>query len=138
MEQHLASTVWYEMAPGESPQDLRWPDDELIEQIEPDVMLVLEKSGFLRALDLAFCPRLPFTRPAQCHGDYRVSRALLAKHGFSPDEHFDIFHVLMARGGYCDCEILYNAAEESRLKARYRRARAKGQQPPDPHAGPRH
>jgi hypothetical protein len=24
----------------------------------------------------------------------------------------DVFHVLMDRGGFCDCEILYNAAPE--------------------------
>src|SRR5688572_16091244 len=46
VDQHLAGTVWYGLAPGESPDELRWPDEELIEQIEPDVMLVLEKSGF--------------------------------------------------------------------------------------------
>ena len=47
-----------------------------------------------------------------------------------------MFHVLMARGGYCDCEILYNAVEESRLKAEYWRARAEEVEPYDPHAGP--
>jgi hypothetical protein len=61
-----------------------------------------------------------------------VSKALLPKHGFNPDEFFDVFHVLMARGGYCDCEIFYNAVEQSRLKERYWKARAKGQMPRDP------
>jgi hypothetical protein len=138
IQAHLDGTVWLEMAPGESPHDLGYPDPELIEQITPDVMAVLERSGFVRALDLAFCPRLPLTRPARCHGDFRVSRALLPKHGFTPEEFFDVFHVLMARGGYCDCEILYNAVEESRLKTRYWQARAKGMTPHDPHtrAGP--
>ena len=42
----------------------------------------------------------------------------------------------MARGGYCDCEILYNALDESRLKAEYWRARAEQIEPYDPHAGP--
>lgn len=135
LDRHLAGTVWFELAPGESPQDLRYPDPELIEEIAPDAMLVLERSGFLGALDDAFSPRLPFTRPARCHGDFRVSRSLLPKHGFKPDEYFDVFHVLMARGGYCDCEILYNAVEHSRLKERYWKARAKGQLPPDPYGG---
>lgn len=135
IDQHLAGTVWLELAPGESPQDLRYPDPDLIEEIAPDVLLVLQRSGFLRALDLAFCPRLPFVRPARCHGDFRVSKSLLPKHGFKPDEFFDVFHVLMARGGYCDCEILYNAVEQSRLKERYWKARARGQMPRDPHGG---
>lgn len=134
IETHLAGTVWRELAPGESPDDLQYADPELIESIEEDVMKVLEGSGFIRALDLAFCPRLPFARGARCHGDFRVSKALLPNHGITPDEYFDVFHVLMARGGNCDCEILYNAVEESRLKARYWKARAKGQLPDDPHA----
>ncbi|HEU0300882.1 MAG TPA: DUF2695 domain-containing protein [Longimicrobium sp.] len=133
-DRHLARTVWFELAPGESPEDLRYPDPELVEEIAPDVMRVLQGSGFLRALDLAFCPDPP-ALPARCHGDFRVSRALLLEHGFAPDDDFDVFHVLMARGAYCDCEILYNAMEDSRLKARYWEARAKGQLPPDPHAG---
>jgi hypothetical protein len=137
-DEHLANTVWYEMAPGESPQDLQWPDEELIADIEPDVMMVLEKSGFPRALDLAFCPRFPWQRAAQCHGDYRVSKSLLPKHGFAPEEHFDVFHVLMARGGWCDCEILYNAVEESRLKARHWQARGMEQGAANLHRGPRH
>ena len=55
--------------------------------------------------------------------------------GFTQDELFDVFHVLMDKGGYCDCEILYNAAEESRLKAEYWRARAAELEPYDPHGG---
>ena len=62
---------------------------------------------------------------------------VLALGGFREDEHFDVFHVLMARGGYCDCEILYNAVEVSRLKAEYWRARAAQIEPYDPHVGPR-
>jgi hypothetical protein len=30
-----------------------------------------------------------------------------------------VFHVLMAQGAFCDCEILYNIATESRLKSQY-------------------
>lgn len=134
VETHLAGTVWLELAPGETPDDLQYPDPEVIQAIDADVMQVLHRSGFIRALDLAFCPRLPFARGARCHGDFRVSRALLPKHGITPEEQVDVFHVLMARGGNCDCEILYNAVEESRLKARYWEARAKGQAPDDPHA----
>jgi len=52
---------------------------------------------------------------------------------FQQDELFDVFHVLMAQGGYCDCEILLNAAESSRLKSEYWRARADQVTPYDPH-----
>jgi len=136
IETHLAGTVWYELAPGETADDLEYPDPELIESIEPHVMRALEGSGFLRALDLEFSPELPSTPAAQCHGDFRVSKPLLLKHGFTPEELFEIFHVLMARGGNCDCEILYNAVEESRLKASYWRARAREQGLDNLHARP--
>ena len=41
----------------------------------------------------------------------------------------------MARGGSSDCEILYNAVEESRLKAECWRARAEESEPYDPRLG---
>jgi hypothetical protein len=37
----------------------------------------------------------------------------------------DILAVLHSLGGCCDCEILYNVAEESRLKSEYWIARAR-------------
>lgn len=36
-------------------------------------------------------------------------------------------------GGFCDCEILYNVAEESHFKSKYWKARARGNSPSDPH-----
>jgi hypothetical protein len=60
---------------------------------------------------------------------------LLLKQGFKDDEFFEVFHVLMRQGGFCDCEILYNVAEQSRLKAEYGIARADGRDPYDPHVG---
>ena len=41
----------------------------------------------------------------------------------------------MLKGGFCDCEILYNVVEESRLKAEYWQARAAGVEPPNSHKG---
>lgn len=35
----------------------------------------------------------------------------------------DILAVMRFHGGSCDCEILYNVAEESRLKAKYWKSR---------------
>jgi hypothetical protein len=130
---HLTDSVWFELAPGETAADLVYPDEELIKSITPDVMKCINASGFLKALDDVFCPRLPFKAKARCHGDFRISKELLPKHGFTVDEFFDIFHVLMAQGGFCDCEIIFNVAEESRLKSAYWKARAKGLQPPSPH-----
>ena len=37
-ERHLADSEWFELAPGERPEDLVYPDSELIADITPDVM----------------------------------------------------------------------------------------------------
>ena len=66
-----------------------------------------------------------------CHGDFRHAKRVLGEKGFGErdgiDEVFDICHVLLAKGGYCDCEILYNVSEENRLKAAYWKNRAENQ-----------
>ena len=135
LEEHLSNTVWFELAPGEEPEDLRYPDDELINAITPDVLRALECSGAFEALDDLMCPQSPQTPRVSCFGDYRYSREVFLARGFKGDELFDVFHVLMAKGGFCDCEILYNAANSSRLKAEYWRARAENREPYDPHRG---
>jgi hypothetical protein len=133
-QSHLAHTEWFELAPGERAEDLQYPDSETIDDITPDVLRCLSGAGVFQALDDALCPADASARQ-KCHGDYRHARAILVARGFREEELFDVFHVLMARGGYCDCEILYNAVETSRLKAEYWRARAQGVEPPGPHHG---
>ena len=135
VEAHLAGAIWHELAPGETPDDLRYPDPELIEDISQDVLNVLGRSGFFALLDKLFLPEESTCKPGRCHGDFRHSKKILEQLTFSAEDQFDVLHVLMARGGYCDCEILYNAAPESRLRAAYWTARAEGKEPPNPHAG---
>jgi len=132
-DQYLSDTIWFELAPGETPDDLEYPDDELIASITPDVMRLLVRSRAIETLDDLLCPPSPETPPVRCHGDYRHARQALLARGFTEAELFDVLHVLMARGGFCDCEILYNAVEESRLKAEYWTARAQNREPYDPH-----
>lgn len=123
IERQLANSVWFELAPGETPADLVYPDDEVIAEIAPMVRPILERSGFFAALDEVFTREID---PAVCWGDYRVSKAILPAKGFVEAEHFDVFHVLMAQGGYCDCEILYNVTPESELAKRYWQQRRGG------------
>jgi hypothetical protein len=132
-EKYLAGSVWFELAPGEQVQDLRYPDEEHIADITSDVMKCVSAAGFFEALDDAICPPDGSGPSAICWGDYRTSRPLLLGSGFTEPELFDVFHVLMAQGGYCDCEILYNVAKESRFAAEYWRARAEGQRPGNHH-----
>jgi Protein of unknown function (DUF2695) len=136
-ERHLTDSEWFELAPGEHPDDLEYPDSELIADITPDVMRSLWGAGVFEALDDRLCPVDTSLPRKECHGDYRHARTVLLARGFREDELFDVFHVLMERGGYCDCEILLNAVESSRLKTEYWQARAQGIEPQGPHDGPR-
>jgi hypothetical protein len=109
-------------------------DDELITSITPDVMKSLVGSGFFLKLDELFCPTDGSPQHEICHGDYRLAEALLSASGFDLSELEDIFGVLRARGGCCDCEILYNVAPHSRLRANYWRGRAEGGERPTRHS----
>ena len=53
------------------------------------------------------------------NGDFRLTKRVLGERGFDSEAIFDVCHVLMFQGGYCDSEVLYNVVEESRLKAAY-------------------
>lgn len=64
------------------------------------------------------------TPPAKCRGDFRHAKNTLQLCGFEESDWSDVFHVLMAQGAFCDCEILYNADVESRLKTHYWQSRA--------------
>jgi hypothetical protein len=107
-------------------------DDEYFRAIEEDVMRVLERKGFFGALDDLFDPLEASTPAVVCHRDYRNAREVLLARGFPESDFADIFGVLKERGACCDCEILYNAAESSRLKGKYWMARARGEQPDKP------
>ena len=131
----LGNSVWFELAPGERPEDLQFPDEELIDDITPVVMKCLRASGYFELLDDLMCPTAPEQERGQCWGDFRNSRPILLDRRFKEAEFFDVFHVLMRQGGFCDCEVLYNVLDESRLKAEYWTARAQGSVPYDPHSG---
>ena len=47
-DRHLTDTEWFELAPGERPEDLEYPDSELIADIDPDVMRCLAGCAILR------------------------------------------------------------------------------------------
>lgn len=98
-------------------------NDDLIASITPDVMKVLDRSNFFRSLDDLLCPIGPPDQREHCHGDHRLSEAILRTSGFDATELADIFEVLRSKGRFCDCEILYNVADQSRLKAEYWRSK---------------
>jgi hypothetical protein len=116
----LADTVWFELTPVERPETVEDdPDEEFVASITPDVMAVLQGNGFFAALDEMFCPKSKATQAQACSGDFRYAKQALQLCGFENSDWSDVFHVLMGQRAFCDCEILYNAATESRLKSQH-------------------
>ena len=72
----LADTVWFELTPGETPNEVEEdPDEELIVSITPDVLGSLLQSGFFAALDNLLCSINNTTPPEVCYGDFRLQNA---------------------------------------------------------------
>jgi len=105
------------------------PDPEFIASITPDVMRCLDNSGFFEKLDDLLCPKDGSEIPESCSGGYKLSESILRASRFEVSDFADVFDVLQAKGGFCDCEILYNACESNRLKSRYWQAQARGIEP---------
>jgi hypothetical protein len=104
--------------------------------IAPYVTKYLSGSGYFEKLDNLVCPQNSFTLSQHCDGTYKLSKSILLASGSELDRDAldDIFAVLKSKGGCCDCEVLYNVAEDSRLRARYWRGRAAGESPCAPHS----
>ena len=100
------------------------PDDELIAVITADVMKCLVKWKFFELLDDRLCPKDESQPRATCSGTFDISKSILRGLGQVEEDLRDIFAVLKAQGGCCDCEILYNVSDSNRLKAKYWRAQA--------------
>src|SRR5262245_25371280 len=94
-------------------------DDSYVEGIAENVLVVLTRKRFFEMLDDEMCPIDPAGQGAICRGSYDLASSVLAQLGFSSEDSADVLQVLAARGGHCDCEILFNVAETSRLKAAY-------------------
>lgn len=94
-------------------------DAEFVESIAPHVLALLEKECFFERLDDRFSPTRPSAERALCNHSFSVSTSILQELGMGSDDVDDILAVLTSRGACCDCEVLYNVAEESRLKAQY-------------------
>jgi hypothetical protein len=102
-------------------------DDDLISSIAPDVMKCLGRCNFFEKLDGLLSAEDKLIPAQDCDGTYKLSESILNAAGFDRPALDDIFAVLQSKGGCCDCEVLFNVAETSRLKANYWRSRAEGQ-----------
>ena len=114
-DKHLQDTQWFELAPGETPDDLDYHDQETIDKIKDTILSVLkDKVNFVSLLDTTFA-----SGQEKCHGDFRHSKNILTTLNFPDHAQFDIFHVLMDGGAYCDCEILLNVFTDSEYAKKY-------------------
>jgi len=96
-----------------------------VESIAPDVVGVLEAKQFFEILDTRVFPTGDF-KSSTCAHNHAKTLALIAELQFSDDDRDDIMNVLQHRGGFCDCEVLFNVAEGSDLpKERYWKDKAK-------------
>ena len=111
-------------------------DDDFVSLIASDVMACLLRSGYFDKLDNILSPGNDSSPAQTCDGTFRLSESVLLGCGFVRGDLDDIFAVLRSKGGCCDCEVLYNVAETSRLKAKYWRSQAAGEPPRTPHSLP--
>lgn len=121
----LADAVWFELTPEQGSEDIEEdPDEDFIKSITPDVMRSLQARGFFAQLDDVLCPANGTTPLDACCGDFRHAKKALRHCGFEESDWSAVFHVLMGKGAFCDCEILYNTVTASRLKSQYWKGRA--------------
>ena len=92
-------------------------------------------SLFFERLDDLLFPKEDSNQREVCVGNYELSKRVLEASGFDSDDLQEILDVLRAQGGCCDCEILYNVSESSRLKSEYWKSRADGIEARTRHSG---
>lgn len=118
-QKYLVDTYWYELAPGEDIEDLDYYDDETIDGYKEFVLKILNKIGFFQRLDDLIRPENSQSQALECCGDFSIAKNLLTDLEFNEKEQFDICHVFMREGAFCDCEILLNLYRESRQARNY-------------------
>ena len=99
------------------------PDREFYEEIADDVLKSLGRTKFFDDLDELFCPHDGASSPVSCDNSFKSTQSILPGLGYDDAAIQDIVNVLQVKGACCDCEVLYNVAETSKLKEKYWKAR---------------
>jgi hypothetical protein len=81
-------------------------DDELADDIAPDVLAVLEQERFFERLDDRLCPSDPSQQREKCLGSYEIATGILHEIGIDSEHILDVIAVLHSKGACCDCEVL--------------------------------
>jgi hypothetical protein len=95
---------------------------------------LLSKKKLFERLDERLCPADSTHARAWCQGGFELTARILSEAGIEPEQVEPILQELAANGSSCDCGVLFNAAQESRLKTEYWLARALTGEPFDPHS----
>jgi Protein of unknown function (DUF2695) len=110
------------------PDDEDLYDEALLSDIAPNIMAVLIRDKFFTRLEARVFPDSPDPRNL-CDHSFSNASVLLAEDGHDEDAQEDVFAVMRSRGGFCDCEIIWNVAEGSPVTENYWRTRAVSQSP---------
>ena len=99
-------------------------DEDYIQSITPDVLAVLTRQHIFASLDERMSPSATTATPQACKHDFSMLTEVLTENGFNSEDQQDILSVMLVNGAHCDCEVLYNVAEKSRLKTSYWQSQA--------------
>jgi hypothetical protein len=102
-EKHLRGAVWFELAPGETTEDvMKSPRSEDLADQSEAIQKRLEDQGFYGKLQ----KKMGANPAGTCADDFAQVRAVLEKMGITGKEQTDACLVLIGRGAYCDCAVL--------------------------------
>jgi hypothetical protein len=102
--------------------------------VSPHTLELLTRKKLFERLDDRFCPADSTHARAWCQGGFELTARILSEAGIEPEQVEPILQELSANGSSCDCGVLFNAAQESRLKTEYWLTRALTGEPFDPHS----
>ncbi len=103
-------------------------------EIPAAVRELLVKKNFFERLDDRLCPKDSSQSRTWCQGGFELAARILSEAGMKEEGIQQVLQAFVASGSECDCGVLYNSPQQSRLKTEYWLARALGERPCDPHS----
>jgi hypothetical protein len=105
-KKHLQGAVWFELAPGETEDDLlKAPRSEDLADREAAIAGELFACGFFEAL----AKEMGESPIESCTGRFAACHKALEGTGITGDAQRDACLIFIRQGAYCDCEVLLAA-----------------------------
>jgi hypothetical protein len=92
--------------------------DGTIESIAPFVLGCLEQRSFFSELEKRVWPEGLAGR-RDCEHSFDHTLSILRTYDWPEEDYTEVLLVMQSRGGFCDCEIMLNAAPDSEARARH-------------------